>query len=99
MGDGSRLEHGRAMSLGGSTPPPSASAPRGSAGGRAPAFQAGDGGSIPAPRSSRRALGRAVEAPAPHAGQAGPTPTGHSRGSANGRPPGLEPDGGGSNPP
>ncbi len=72
-GDGNRFENGRAMSLAGSTPAPSAvlfSGVRSS--GRTPAFQAGDVGS---------------------------NPTLRSRGSANGRLSGLEPDGGGSNPP
>src|SRR4051812_21999526 len=85
-GDGSRLESGRAMSLGGSTPPPSALPlfpTRGSFNGRTPAFQAGDAGSTPHPALDsfqKGALGRAVEAPASHAGQAGSTPAGRSRG-------------------
>jgi hypothetical protein len=66
IGDGSRLESGRAMSLGGSTPSPSASCAlgrrwrhwsspvRGSASGRPPGFEPGDGGSSPPPRACRR---------------------------------------------
>ena len=46
-GDGSRLESGRAMSLGGSTPSPSALCALGRAA-EVPAFQAGEAGSTPA---------------------------------------------------
>jgi hypothetical protein len=51
MGDGSRLESGRAMSLEGSTPSPSA---RGSANGRPPGFEPDDEGSTPSPRTLDR---------------------------------------------
>src|SRR5689334_8840540 len=51
-GDGSRFENGRALSLEGSTPSPSASLLiRGSANGRPPGFEPDGGGSNPPPRT------------------------------------------------
>ena len=52
IGDGNRLESGRAMSLGGSTPSPSALCAFGRAA-EVPAFQAGEVGSTPTRRSAR----------------------------------------------
>ena len=57
MGDGSRPENGRAMSLEGSTPSPSAFCALGRAA-KAPVFQTGQAGSIPAGHSRGSANGR-----------------------------------------
>src|SRR3954471_19738436 len=51
MGDGTRLEPGRAMSLEGSTPSPSACRPRDWSNGTTPGFQPGDRGSTPRSRT------------------------------------------------
>ena len=50
-GDGTRLEPGRAMSLEGSTPSPSAYKPRDWSKGTTPGFQPGDRGSNPRSRT------------------------------------------------
>src|SRR5262245_45117532 len=74
IGDGSGLENRRAMSLGGSTPSPSASTKRRALGraAKAPAFQAGQAGSIPAGHSRGSANGRL---PAFEAGDGGSNPS------------------------
>ena len=62
-GDGTRLEPGRAMSLEGSTPSPSACKPRDWSKGTTPGFQPGDRGSTPRSRTRSDVLcvpGRAV---------------------------------------
>ena len=53
-GDGTRLETGRAMSLEGSTPSPSASTLRDWSNGTTPGFQPGDRGSTPRSRTERQ---------------------------------------------
>jgi hypothetical protein len=99
MGDGSRFENGRAMSLGGSTPPPSASIDAGFVQRQDPWLPTRRRGFDPRTPYWHACPWPSGEAPASQVGQAGSTPAGHSRGSANGRRSGFEPDGGGSNPP
>ena len=81
-GDGSRLENGRAMSLGGSTPPPSAlecldaslaERPK------APVFQTGQAGSTPAGCSRGSANGRLSGLEPDHGGSNPPPRIGNDR--------------------
>ncbi len=67
MGDGSCLENGRAISLEGSTPSPSAFCALGRAA-KAPVFQTGQAGSIPAGHSRGSANGRPAVFEAAHEG-------------------------------
>ena len=102
IGDGTRLETGRAMSLEGSTPSPSACSPAGLVQWhdswlptRRPGFDS------PIPHSTRWLMRPwpSGQARASQVRQAGSTPAGRSRESANGRLPDFESGGGGSNPP
>ena len=101
-GDGTRLEPGRAMSLEGSTPPPSACGLRDWSSGTTPGLQPGDRGSTPRSRTRGDISMRpwpSGQARASQVRQAGSTPAGRSRESANGRLPDFESGGGGSYPP
>jgi hypothetical protein len=98
MGDGSRFENGRAMSLGGSTPPPSASIDAGFVQRQDPWLPTRRRGFDPRTPYWHACPWPSGEAPASQVGQAGSTPAGHSRGSANGRLPGFEPGDAGSSP-
>ena len=94
MGDGTRLETGRAMSLEGSTPSPSAV--RGIGPRTTPGFQPGDRVDSRS-RTPNDGWSLAERSEGFQARQAGSTP--RSRESANGRLPDFESGGGGSNPP
>ena len=86
IGDGTRPEPGRAMSLEGSTPSPSACRLRDWSKGTTPGFQPGDRGSNPRSRTRSDRLMRpwpSGQARASQARQAGSTPAGRSRESAN----------------
>src|SRR3954452_21658588 len=101
-GDGTRLETGRAMSLEGSTPSPSAWFTRDWSNGTTPGLQPGDRGSTPRSRTrsdDRCVPGRAVRRGLARSDRRVRLPRGALGNRLTGRLPDFESGGGGSNPP